>query len=179
MSRRPPQFSTRLPGWQRWLLYPSFVLLATAGLTWLFLEYFVRIEGEFGPERSPWQPKVLAIHGLACFAFLVAVGAMLPVHVRLGLLGKRNRKSGLAAGFVVLFMALTGYGLYYIADDGVRAWASVLHWVGGLTAILIVSSHVWLGLKRPKSKRKPAAVNRTPPAFEQDRMPEPILEAAE
>lgn len=177
MSRRPPQFSTRLPTWQRMLLYGSFSLLAAAGLSWLILEHFIRIDGEFGPERSPWQPRILAIHGLACFAFLVAVGAMLPVHVRLGLLGKRNRKSGIFAGSIVLFMAATGYGLYYIADDGLRAWASTVHWIGGLMAILVIGSHAWLGLRRPKRKSTPhAAQQRWPIA---DQVPERVLESAE
>ncbi|NML91265.1 DUF4405 domain-containing protein [Sphingobium sp. TB-6] len=180
MSRRPPQFSTRLPSWQKWLIYTSFSLLVSAGVCWLVLEYFVRVDGEFGPERSPWQPTLLSIHGLACFAFLVAVGAMLPVHVRLGLLGKRNRKSGIATGGIILFMALTGYGLYYIADDSLRAWASTVHWLGGFTTVLIVSGHVWLAWKRPQAKRKavPIQLKKNLPIGEMP-VPEPQLEAAE
>lgn len=180
MSRRAPQFSTRLPRWQKRALYTSFTLLATAGLCWLVFEYFVRIEGEFGPEHSPWQAKVLMIHGFACFTFLVAIGAMLPVHVRLGLLGKRSRKSGYATGAIVLFMALTGYGLYYIPDDIIRGWASTIHWIGGLTSIATISSHVWLGSRAPKARK---SVKKPPlhkwEANANDQAVQPELQAAE
>ena len=179
MSKRPPQFSMRLPGWQKRLIYVSFTLLASAGVTWLVFENFIRIEGEFGPERSPWQARALSVHGLACFAFLVAIGTILPVHVRLGLLGKRSRKSGIATAALVLFMALSGYGLYYIADDELRGWTSTVHWIGGLTTIALIGSHVWLGTRRSRPKHDVRPVWQGHAAPVNDRARESELEAAE
>jgi hypothetical protein len=179
MSKRPPQFSMHLPAWQKALIYTSFTLLASAGVSWLIFENLIRIEGEFGPERSPWQPWMLTVHGLGCFAFLVAIGTMLPVHVRLGLIGKRSRRSGIATAMIALFMAITGYGLYYIADDGVREWTSTIHWIGGLTTIALLGSHVWLGSRKTKPKRvlQPGRRRHIAPGNDAEYAPE--LEAAE
>ncbi|WP_221793985.1 hypothetical protein [Aquisediminimonas sediminicola] len=179
MNRRPPQFSTRLPAWQMRLLYTSFSLLALAGISWLILEHFIRVEGDFGSERSPWQPWALTVHGLACFAFLISIGAMLPVHVRLGLLGKRRRKSGIATGVIVLFMALTGYGLYYIADDELRGWTSTAHWVNGLITIALIGNHVWLVSRRGKPSHVVRLARRSRATPANDPTLEPELEAAE
>jgi hypothetical protein len=76
-------------------------------------------------------------------------------------------------------MALTGYGLYYIADDGLRGWTSTVHWIGGLTTIAVIGSHVWLGSRRSKPKRvvRPVRERDTVPA--NDFALEPELEAAE
>jgi hypothetical protein len=42
--------------------------------------------------------------------------------------------SGVAAGAMLLSLAMTGYLLYYLGDDAQRLAASIAHWTMGLAA---------------------------------------------
>ncbi|MFK7956885.1 MAG: hypothetical protein AB8B96_12400 [Lysobacterales bacterium] len=39
-------------------------------------------------------------------------------------------------------MILTGYALYYIGNDAVRYWLSLLHWVAGGPALAVFFLHI-------------------------------------
>ena len=69
---------------------------------------------------------------------------MLPVHVRYGWRYRMSRGSGAVVLTVISLLALSGYGLYYLVDDDLRAWTSLTHWITGLAAIAVLSLHVLL-----------------------------------
>ena len=55
------------------LLYAGFALLWTSGALWLAFHYFLRVEGDFGPEAHPKAistPKPIRskLGGCACMA---------------------------------------------------------------------------------------------------------------
>ena len=54
---RPPQFPLRLPRWHEWLLYAATALLVGTGVAWLLLDRFGKVQGDFGPEPPPPQPR--------------------------------------------------------------------------------------------------------------------------
>lgn len=142
MSRKRP---SRLPKWQEWSVYATLGLLIVTGLAWLALDWWVRIEGEFGPEHHPAEHVALIVHGIAAFAFLVVGGSMIPVHVKLGWNLKRNWKSGLWLGLSTIVTALTALGLYYFGEDSLRSAASLAHWVVGLVIIPALLVHAVRG----------------------------------
>jgi len=142
MSRKRP---SRLPKWQEWSVYATLGLLIVTGLAWLALDWWVRIEGEFGPEHHPAEHVALIVHGIAAFAFLVVGGSMIPVHVKLGWNLKRNWKSGLWLGLSTIVTALTALGLYYLGEDSLRSAASLAHWVVGLVIIPALLVHAVRG----------------------------------
>ena len=140
-ARRPG----RLPRWQEWSVYVSFGLLFATGTAWLLLDGFVRVNGDFGPEHHPAEHMALIAHGVTAYAFLIVAGAMIPVHVILGWNTRRNLKSGLTLAATLLFLAGTALGLYYLGDEGSRAWVSVGHWGVGLAALPLLAIHALLG----------------------------------
>jgi hypothetical protein len=141
-KRRRPN---RLPPWQEWAVYLSLGLLVATGIAWLALNSYVRVAGEFGPEHHPAERWALITHGIAAYAFLIVGGAMIPVHMTLGWNIKRNLKSGLALAGVCLLLAITALGLYYLGDEILRHWASIIHWSVGLVVVPVLLIHVIRG----------------------------------
>ena len=132
----------RLPRWQEWSIYLGFGLLFATGAGWLLLDWFVRVTGEFGPEHHPAQHWSIVIHGIAAYFFLATLGSLVPVHIKLGWILGGHRWSGSALAGTLLLLSLTALGLYYASDDLSRSWASTVHWVVGLFALLAILLHV-------------------------------------
>ncbi len=146
--RRRPAFASRLPRWHEASLYFGVVLLTGSGAGWLLLHDRVTVQGPFGPQPSAVEHPLLIVHGVVAAAFLIAGGALIPVHVRLGLAGRRNRGSGIATGTVMALLAATGAALYYAGDEVLRAGVSTAHWVLGLAAALLFGWHAVAGRRR-------------------------------
>lgn len=144
MNRRSP---SRLPRWHEWSIHAGFAVLLLTGLAWLGLDKWVRVAGEFGPEHHPAQHLLLIVHGVAAYLFLLAAGALIPVHVKLGWSTRRNLLSGLALASVLGLLALTALGLYYVADEALRGWTSLVHWLIGIVAVAALAIHVIRGLR--------------------------------
>lgn len=138
MTRRRPG---KLPSWQEWSVYVSFGLLVATGVAWLLLDNFVQVAGEFGPEHHPAEHIVLIVHGIVAYGFLIVGGTMLPVHMALGWNTRRNYKSGVAFVAMLLMLAATALGLYYLSDELLRNRVSIIHWVAGLIALPLLLFH--------------------------------------
>jgi hypothetical protein len=138
----PPRRPTNLPRWQEWAVYLSAGLMLLTGIVWLILDWWVRVNGEFGPEHHPAEHLVLIAHAIGAYAFLVVLGAMIPVHIPLGWKQKRNRLSGVAVASVCAVLAVSAIALYYVGEDLVRGWTSVIHWTVGLAALPVLLIHV-------------------------------------
>lgn len=139
MSRRRP---TYLPRWQERAVYLTFGLLVVTGLLWLIFDRWIRVGGEFGLEHHPAQHMLLIAHAIGAYAFLVILGAMIPVHIPLGWNQRRNRASGVVLLGIIALLSLTALGLYYIGEDALRASTSLIHWVVGLVAVPGLLIHV-------------------------------------
>lgn len=145
MTRRRP---TNLPRWQELAVYVSFGLLLVTGIAWLVLETWVRVESDFGPEHHPAEHVVLIVHAIGAYAFLVILGAMIPVHIPLGWNQRRNLVTGITLVTVCGFLGLTALGLYYVGQDLLRSWTSLIHWAVGLAAFPAMLLHVTRGRSR-------------------------------
>lgn len=142
MSPRRP---TTLPRWQQLAVYISFGVLLATGIAWLAFDNWVRVAGEFGPEHHPAERLALIAHAVAAYAFLVIVGAMIPVHIPLGWNRRRNLVTGVTLVAVFVLLGLTALGLYYVGDDVLRGWTSLIHWAVGLAALPALVVHVLRG----------------------------------
>jgi hypothetical protein len=91
MTKRRP---TNLPRWQELAVYFSFGLLLVTGIAWLVFDTWIRVPGDFGPEHHPGEHWMLIAHAIGAYAFLLILGAMIPVHIPLGWHQRRNLKSG-------------------------------------------------------------------------------------
>jgi hypothetical protein len=133
---------------RRLSLYAISALAWLTGAVWLWLRAYGRVSGPYGPDPSPALPAVRAAHGAAAMAFLVAVGALLPDHVRYGWRDKRRRASGAPLLAACAVLAATGWGLYYLSGDAARADASRVHVVVGIALPALIAVHVLLKRRR-------------------------------
>ena len=141
MKRRGIQLSNRHKRW----LYTVTALLFLSGVTWVLVGWLAEREGasiDFFRSLKSWSLK---LHGAAAMAFLVAVGILVPTHIRRGWQARRNRKNGAFLVTVVSLLTLTGYGLYYFGDEQWRTAASWIHLILGFAAPAFLVWHIWLG----------------------------------
>ena len=132
----------RLAGPHRWTLYGVTFLVWISGTLWLcFNPLWAPASDSL---ESPWTHWLMEIHGAAAMLFLVMMGSLL-THVARAWASGRNRLSGLSAIVSVGFLALTGWGLYYMGDEGERLIISWGHSVVGVALALLLVLHVIFG----------------------------------
>jgi hypothetical protein len=142
---------------RRRFLYSAIALLFLSGAAWTYWNYFGESRSDFEMAAKAWAMK---IHGGAAMAILVLLGMLLAGHVPVAWRARRNRASGslFLSAFVVLI--LTGYELYYVGGERLRAWASWIHLGVGLALPLLLILHVWLG-KRTRIAVQPQKQTRS------------------
>jgi hypothetical protein len=161
---RQPRIHQRLPRWHARSLYAGFALLLASGLGWLWLHNFITVAGPFGPQPHAAEPVLVKLHGIIAYGFVVLLGALIPLHLRLGLAGKRSLVTGLATLAAMLLLGLTGLALYYAGGEELRALASLSHWLIGLAAALALVSHAVRGRQyHHRAPPRPAAPVRRAP----------------
>ena len=120
-------------------MYGVTVALALTGLLWWLLNVN---RGENGASAA--QVWSLRLHGLAAMFGLVFFGSLMSAHIRIAWAVSRNRVLGATLSAVVIALALTGYGLYYLGGENSRLIASWLHLIFGICMPLLL----WLHIKR-------------------------------
>lgn len=160
MTRHPPQ-PIRMGARHKRALYWIVFALWGSGALWLLFHYFLRVAGDFGDAAHPLETWWLRLHGLMAFASLVAIGSVLPIHARRAWQINKNRRSGLAMKVYLLWLALTGYALYYFLAESNEAWLPLAHWIAGLALPLAGLLHIRLGRRRAPPV---AALQRSPGA---------------
>lgn len=147
MNRHTPM-TIRFAATHKKILYSVFSLLWLSGALWLVFHYFMPVESEFGIAPHPAEIWWLRLHGLLVFAVLVALGTVLPVHAQRAWQLNKNRNSGLLMKILFLWLALSGYALYYFASDSNENWLPLLHWSVGLSVPLLLALHIRRGRRR-------------------------------
>lgn len=146
--------SIRLSPRHEWAVYGVSALVFGTGAIWAAVHFFLSAPNEFGA-ASPAESFLLKAHGAAAMATLVLLGTLLPTHMKFAWRAGRNLRSGLTLITVFGFIVLTGYGLYYVGGEQLRAWTSTAHlWVGLLLPV-VLGVHVWRG-KRSRLGRASA-----------------------
>lgn len=144
----------RMPTWMRRWAYGAGTTCFASGVLWLLFHYFIRHEGEFGPEAHPLGHVWLTLHGGAAFAMVWVFGLIWLAHVRRGWQRGRNLGSGVTMAILVLVLGLSGWGLYYLSDENWRDVTSLAHWALGLVAGAWLPFHIWRG-RRSAPLRRP------------------------
>ena len=153
--RHHPHEHLHLPRWTRWTTYLGGALAAVSGIGWWILHHHLQREGEFGPEAHPFEHPALVVHGVVGLLLVWLFGVIWLPHVRRGWQMRHHRLVGGTMLALMLLLSLTAAGLYYLADEGWRAFAGNAHWYGGLLAVLWLPLHIVLG--RAKVRRRIAA----------------------
>jgi len=141
----------RLHPLHRQFFYIVFGILFLSGVGWLASEWSK--DPELGPGRTVLQIWSMKIHGAALVVYLAFLGSFL-THVRIGNALRNNRVSGFLVIALNAMLALTGWALYYLADDLLREWSSTCHWIIGLSALPLLFGHILLGRRSALKARR-------------------------
>ena len=142
-----------LPRWLLLSLLTSGALLLVSGLLWDALHYFAGAGSDELALPHRLEHPLMQLHGLGLIGFVFALGGLAPVHVPRGWREQRNRKTGLLMIAAALFLALSGYALYYWVGEASRNWVGIAHAaVGTLMALLLAVHALWRRSKRFSSK---------------------------
>jgi cation transport ATPase len=149
-----------LPFWRldppfRFAVYAAFGVLFMSGAAWLVAD---RIKES--SENEIWQESaatLLMIHGGTAMATLMLLGALVPVHVGRAWRARKNRATGIIMAVCNAVLIVTAFGLYYLASEALRPWASDIHLAFGLALPVLMLVHVQVGRKQRKVNAKEAA----------------------
>ena len=124
----------RMPAWQR-----NFVLLGMLSCSLTGIAYL--LGHEFQIERALLGTHtVLAWHGVAAILASIALGSILPFHLKAGLKSKRKLFSGFSQLGFLTTLLISGALLYYGPEE-IRESVVLTHWVAGLIFFAIFLLH--------------------------------------
>ena len=124
-------------------IYALFATLLATGAAWLVADALK--DGDGGEIWQAIAANLLMIHGGAAMAALVLLGALYPLHMRLGWRANRNRVSGSVMVTINGLLIVTAFGLYYAGSDVLRAWTGYVHIAAGLALPMLFGMHLLLG----------------------------------
>ncbi len=146
-----------LPFWRldppfRFAVYAAFGVLFMSGAAW-----FVADRIKESSENEIWQESaatLLMIHGGTAMVTLMLLGALVPVHVGRAWRARKNRATGILMAVCNAVLIVTAFGLYYLASEALRPWASDIHLAFGLALPVMMLVHVQAGRKQRKLNTK-------------------------
>ncbi|QWD96962.1 hypothetical protein ICV38_01980 [Polynucleobacter sp. MG-6-Vaara-E2] len=124
----------KMPNWQKWFVTLGILSCSLSGSIYL-------IGNEFQIQRSLMgSHNILAIHGVAAMLATLALGSVLPFHLKAGYKSRRQWISGFGQlGFVLIL--LTSGALLYYGPEGIREGVIDVHWIAGLVFFAIFLWH--------------------------------------
>ena len=135
----------KMPVWQRGFVITGMLICSVTGSAYL-------LGHEFQIERALLgNHLVLAGHGLSAMLASIALGSILPFHLKAGYQSKRKRFSGFTQLGFLLILVITG-GLLYYGPAELREPTIQLHWLTGLVFFAIFIFHAMTKWGRSPSR---------------------------
>ena len=123
-----------MPAWQRY-----FVLVGMLGCSLTGTAYL--LGHEFHMQRTLLgSHSVLMWHGIAAMLATLALGTVLPFHLKAGLKSKKKLWSGLSQLIFLTTLLISGALLYYGPAE-IRDMVITTHWITGLAFFVIFLLH--------------------------------------
>ena len=124
----------KMPAWQRYFVFIGILSCSLTGIAYL-------LGHEFHIERTVLGAhSVLVWHGIAAMAATMALGSVLPFHLRAGLKSRRKLWSGLSQLAFLTILLASGALLYYGPEE-IRDSVIEIHWMIGLTFFALFLLH--------------------------------------
>jgi Eukaryotic cytochrome b561 len=131
----------KMPEWQKWFVILGIFSCSLSGGIYL-------IGHEFQIQRSILgSHNILVIHGVAAMLTILALGSVLPFHLKAGLKSKRKWWSGLGQLSFLSALMITGLLLYY-GPEPIRETVVSTHWGLGLLFFAVFLIHIPMGLNK-------------------------------
>jgi hypothetical protein len=131
----------RLGFWQKTAVFATVALVSVSGLLWFVLHDVVADEW---PDTAR---LLLTLHGVSAYALLVAVGSLLPLHIRSGWLRRRNTVTGVTVTATMAVLSATALMLYYGGEE-IQAAAKWIHLAFGFACVVVFPVHVFFRINR-------------------------------
>ena len=131
----------RLKSTFRYWTYAVFSVLFLTGAAWLVADW----QKDAGEAWQQASANLLMIHGGAAMLALMALGALIPLHLLRAWRARKNLVSGITVAGMNAVLILTAFGLYYLGSEAVRPWMSWIHIAAGFLLALMLPLHIVLG----------------------------------
>jgi hypothetical protein len=115
----------KMPSWQRWLVLIAMLSCSLTGTAYLLGHEFLLDRDALG------NHSVLAWHGATAILAILALGSILPFHLKAGLKAKRKVISGISQLLFLSILTISGVLLYYGPAE-IRDSVILTHWLTGL-----------------------------------------------
>jgi hypothetical protein len=136
----------RLGFWQKLSIFATATAVGVSGLLWFLLHDVFAAESD---AMADIAHMLLVLHGVSSYALLVAIGSLLPVHVRSGWQRRRNLVTGLSVTGATAILGVTALVLYYGGEE-MHAPAKWLHLIFGFLCFAVFPAHAFFGERSPK-----------------------------
>lgn len=143
------------PRLYRRIVYTLFTISWLTGTLFFILNRWVTVEGDFGPEKHPWQFPILMTHGASAFMMIFIFGVAVASHVSANWHIKAARRLSIFLVITMSFQIISAYLLYYLANETWREIIANMHAITGflLPALLFVHVvHAWRVRRRSVSR---------------------------
>ena len=124
----------RMPVWQRQFVLTSMLSCSLTGIAYLLGHEFHVGQSIMG------KHSVLMWHGISAMVATIALGSVLPFHLKAGLKSRRKLLSGLSQLAFLATLLISGALLYYGPEE-IRDQVITTHWMIGLAFFAIFLLH--------------------------------------
>jgi len=125
----------KMPRWQKWFVTLGILTCSVTGSLYL-------LGHDLGLGRSYLgSHKLLASHGIAAMLATMALGSVLPFHLKAGLKSRKNFISGFGQLSAIAVLLISGALLYY-GPESIRETTIYTHWIIGLLFFALFLLHV-------------------------------------
>ena len=126
----------KMPNWQRKFVIVGMVTCSITGLMYLVGHQFQIQRTTLGTH------SILAAHGVAAMLATLALGSVLPFHIKAGFKSKRQWWSGLSQLCFLATLLISGALLYYGPEE-IRDITVDTHWMTGALFFVIFLLHAF------------------------------------
>jgi hypothetical protein len=133
----------KMPSWQRSFVIYGMMACSITGLMYLLGHQFHIQRSALGTH------SILAAHGIAAMLATLALGSVLPFHIKAGYKSRKQLWSGFSQlGFLAVLL-ISGALLYYGPEE-IRDGVIDTHWIVGLVFFSIFVLHAFSRLRSTK-----------------------------
>ncbi|MBU3540872.1 hypothetical protein [Polynucleobacter sp. UB-Tiil-W10] len=131
----------KMPHWQRMFVIYGMAACSITGLMYLLGHQFQIQRSALGAH------SILAAHGIAAILATLALGSVLPFHLKAGYKSKKQWWSGFSQlGFLAVLL-ISGALLYYGPEE-IRDGVINIHWIVGLLFFFVFLLHTLIQKKQ-------------------------------
>ena len=132
----------KMPVWQRTFVICGMMTCSITGFMYLLGHQFQIQKSTLGTH------SILAAHGVAALLATLALGSVLPFHIKAGYKSKQQWWSGFSQLSFVFALLITG-GMLYYGPEEFRDGVISTHWIIGLLFAVIFLLHL-TNIRKPK-----------------------------